>query len=87
MKIILTAFGNMKSNLMDVPENTSARWDMVLMQPLQAFTGYNGEKLGEKKPFETRCTFEWTGKMYTWDDEMGRMQSARQYVLTDIQKL
>lgn len=83
MKIILTAFGKMKSEPMDVPENTGTTWDMVLTQPISVFKGYNGVELSTKQPFDKRCRFEWTGEMYNW--RVGdKYESARKYVLTDI---
>lgn len=79
MKIILTAFGNMYSPVMDVPENTGTRWKMVLTQPLQVISGYSGERIEEKPPMHTQCEFEWTGKV---DMTTG----ARIYFLRDIIK-
>lgn len=80
MKIILTAFGEkMWSRPIDIPENSTPVWDMVLMSPIQVFTGYSGQKISEKPAFGSKCRFEWTGKL-TFDGE-------RIYVLTDIEKV
>lgn len=81
MKIILQAFrGQLRGGLMDVPESSGTRWDMVLTKPLTVVSGFAGEKIGEQPVFTTRCTFEWTGKM---DMESG----ARIYEMIDISKL
>jgi hypothetical protein len=80
MKIILQAFGGrMRSGLMDVPEDTGHTWDMVLTKPPTVVTGYSGEHVVDRPPFDTRCNFEWTGKM-----EMS--SGARLYEMIDIQK-
>lgn len=80
MKIVLSAFGGkMFGNVMDVPESTGTQFDMVLIKPLHYITGYSGEKVGERPPLNTRCTFEFIGK-YTGDG------SAKIYELIDIVK-
>ena len=81
MKIILTAFNyKMTSKVMDVPEKTDWRFDMVLTAPIHAVTGFSGDKIGEIAALNTLCTFEWMGKM---DMETG----ARIYVLSGISKV
>lgn len=78
MKIILSAFGKLMSQSMDVPENTTPYWDMVLVQPLQVISDFSGEKISERPPFQTKCRFEWTGKF---------LDGSRYYVLADISKI
>ena len=79
MKIILTAFGDkLWSGPMDVPENTSTHFDMVLASPATTITGYSGKKIDERGPMQTRCRFEWNGKV--------TVEGARIYFLTEITK-
>lgn len=75
MKIVLSAFGIMESKPIDVPENTTPSYDMVLTQPLQAFSDYHGNEVSQRPSFHKKCHFEWTGKM---------LGDARYYVLTDL---
>lgn len=75
MKIVLSAFGIMESKPIDVPENTTPSYDMVLTQPIQAFVGYHGDERFSRPSFAKKCHFEWTGKM---------LGDARLYVLTDL---
>ena len=76
MKIVLSAFGGMMSKVMDIPENSSHEWDMVLTQPMQAL--YRDTHVETRVPFHTRCRFEWNGKY---------INDARLYILTDIYKI
>lgn len=64
---------------MEVPENTMPTFDLVLMQPIQAFTSHDFEHNLMDKPLHTRCTFEWNGKNYKDGDNF-----YREYVLTKI---
>lgn len=82
MKIILEAFGKMRSGTLDVPENTGATFKMALHQPLMAILGYRGKNIGEIPPLHTICEFEWTGKLYASGDNPW----PRIYVLKDIVK-
>jgi len=77
MKIKLKALGVLWSKEMDIPDNSTSRWKMVLTQPIQAISGYSGDKIGEFGPIATVCEFEWIG-MYEGD--------AKVYVLRDIIK-
>lgn len=72
----------MRSEPVDVPEDTGLRWRMALTQPIQVRSGYTGEKVGEWGPIATVCEFEWTGKTYSY----GPGDNARIYVLRDITK-
>lgn len=83
MKIVLEAFGKLRSEPMDVPENTSPVFRLVLNQPIQVKTGYSGDKIGEWGSINTMCEFEWTGKLYSYSGG----ESARIYVLRDIGKI
>lgn len=76
MKIRLYAFGEklVGRELIDVPENTTTTFDMVLTQPMTKMWGQLGDKI------EVRCKFEWNGKI---EMESG----ARVYQLVDIVKI
>jgi hypothetical protein len=79
MKVILQAFnGKLRSDVMDIPEKSMPIWDMVLIKPVTAITGWSGEVLGERSELNTRCRFEWTGKY---------QDGARLYEMIDIDKL
>lgn len=77
MKIILQGL-NMKSDIMEVPENTTATFQMVLTQPTTLRTSLRGEKPSDR-PIATLCDFQWCGKV---DMKTG----ARIYRLKDIRK-
>jgi hypothetical protein len=63
MKIILKAFGKLKSEPIDVPENTTSNFDLVLTQPIQCFSTRQGEDIPlMDKDLIKRCRFEWVGK-------------------------
>lgn len=65
---------------MEVPENTTSKFDLVLTQPVQSFNpGYGKSTPMMDSPLHTRCTFEWTGQQeYSLDTP------ARIYQLTKI---
>jgi hypothetical protein len=87
VKIILEAFNKMTSKPIDVPENTSLYFDMVLAQPSQDFCGYDGKEISRKPLFLARCRFEYTGKSILLKDlGYDSEEFARCYVLTDITK-
>jgi len=65
----------MESKPIDVPENTTPSYDMVLTQPVQAFSDYYGTEMFSRPSFPKKCHFEWTGKF---------LGDARLYVLTDL---
>ena len=82
MQIILTAFqGKLKSQPMEVPENTTSKFKLALAQPVQFFSdgliGENKDRPMMQSPITTFCEFEWTGKFV---DDM------RLYTLTNIEK-
>lgn len=74
MKIILKALGVLKSEIMNVPEETGYQFRLALQQSAQVF--HEGPS---REGFPTVCVFEWTGE-YTFKD-------VRVYYLIDIQKL
>ena len=81
MRIKLHAFGNKLTGYMEVPENTTPKFDLVLLQPIQLFNdGFQGEDMPMNPPIHTRCTFEWTGKYEGFEEN-----SARIYQLTNIE--
>lgn len=77
MKIILSAFNKMWSHPMDVPEETGRIFKLVLTQPIQAISNFDGDTIYTNPPFNTICEFEYTGKL---------IEDARIYVLRDISK-
>lgn len=80
MKIILTAFNQqMISKPIDVLENTTPYFYMVLTSPITVISGYTGEKLAERPSFGTKCKFEWTGK--------SNFDGSKEYVLVDMEKV
>lgn len=83
MKIILEAFGRLRSEPMDVPEDTGHTFKLALTQLPTAIVGYEGGAIGEIPFLSTMCEFEYTGKSYA----MGRPEDwPRIYVLKDIYK-
>ena len=85
MKIRLQAFRGKLYGYMEVPENTTPRFDLGLTQPIQVFNnGFTGKDIPlMSTPLNTRCTFEWTGKVEMFDDGLN-CQGARIYELTKI---
>ena len=83
MKVVLEAFGKLKSDVMDIPDNSTPYWDIVLSQPIQAIHRGIGEVTDEIPKIGARCRFEWTGKSYALEDG----GFARIYVLKDIEKV
>ena len=82
MKIILKAFGYLESKIMEVPENTTPKFELALTQPIQYLSDFNGDNLKNISPINTIAEFEWTGK---WFVAPGGLE-AREYILTDIHK-
>ncbi len=80
MRIKLCAFQNKLVGYMEVPENTTPRFDLILTQPVQAYTPSRNVVIPLMDgPLNTRCTFEWTGMI-----EDDPKNSARIYQLTKI---
>ena len=84
MKIVLRAFGNKLSGVMEVPEGTGFKFKLAMTQPIN-FKNYDGilEQM-MNNPIETICEFEWTNKIFSqkgheWD-------GAREYQLININK-
>ena len=74
MKIILKAFGYLESKVMEVPENTTTKFELALMQPLVVMN------YKDILPIQTIAEFEWTGNWITFGVE----EDAREYILTNI---
>lgn len=87
MKIVLRAFNNKLSGVMEVPEETGLRFKLQLTQPVAMKS--SGYGMGEESPLmsgpiETICEFEYTGKVFmqtghAWD-------GAREYQLVSVVK-
>jgi len=88
MKIILEAFnGLLTGKPIDVPENTTDTWKMVLRQPATAVLSYHGKEVDQIKQLNTICTFRWIGKsVHLKDLGYDTDEWARIYVLEDIEK-
>ena len=79
MRVILSAFqGKLRSEVMDYPENTSPKIDMVMDMETPHTFWSKEEDLS--KPTVKRATFEWQGKEY-YDDKPG---GIREYILIDV---
>lgn len=87
MRILLRAFGGKLTGYMEVPENTTHKFDLALTQPIRAFNdGFQKKDIPlMQAPLNTICTFEWTGKVELFDDNV-HGQGARIYELTQIIK-
>jgi hypothetical protein len=78
MKIVLRAFGDKLSGVMEVPEDTGGRFRLAMVQPIQV-----RDKVDLMvAPIQKICVFEWTGKIFSqaghsWD-------GAREYQLVGI---
>ena len=86
MKIILEAFGQLSSDVMDIPESSGNYFTMSLTQSLTTISGFDDKKISEIPPLNTICEFEWTGKYYALNNSGEPFSSARIYVLRDIIK-
>jgi hypothetical protein len=83
MKIVLHAFGDKLKGVMEVPEDTSYRFKLVMTQPIQIFQ----KEMFDKRPMMSSpitklCIFEWTGGTYC--QEGHEYDGARVYQLVDI---
>lgn len=73
MKIVLLAFNNKLSGVMEVPEETGMRFKLSMTQPIQFFKkSFEKEYPLMDTPINTICEFEWTGgtfykKDHPWD--------------------
>lgn len=87
MKIVLLAFGNKLSGVMEVPEETDRRFRLAMRQPIQKANFGLGKKDEfdlMKQPLLTMCEFEWTGGIF--HEEGHEWDGAREYQLVDIVK-
>lgn len=85
MKIVLRAFENKLSGVMEVPENTGLRFKLEMKQPIQVFKGGLEEHNLMDKPIHTVCEFEWTGQTFSQKDH--EWDEAREYQLINIEKI
>lgn len=87
MKIVLKAFQNKLSGVMEVPEETGTRFKLAMTQPIQykhTIFDSGGEPI-MKAPILTICEFEWTGGIYS--QEGHEYDGAREYTLISIDKI
>lgn len=83
MIIQLSAFGNKLVGYLEVPENTTPEFKLVLTQPIQLFNQGNDKKRALMEcPLHTICVFSWTGETVILENR----SYARVYVLTRIEK-
>lgn len=86
MKIVLCAFQNKLTGVMEVPEETQNRFRLALEQPVQVANFGFGKKDQfdmMKSPIKTMCIFEWTGG--TFHQEGHEWDGAREYQLVEIE--
>ena len=83
MKIVLLAFGNKLSGVMEIPEDTGFRFCLAMTQPIQVCKAdYKHEYPLMSTPINKIANFEWTGSIFSqkghdWD-------GAREYQLTSF---
>ena len=79
MKVILKAFGIMKSKILEWPENQSGLIELLLTTPISHL---DYKKSVDHLPLKTLCVFEFTGQYR----ELPSGEFARTYVLRDVVK-
>ena len=84
MKIILEALGKLKSEVMDVPEETGSKFRMALTQPITVVIT-KGLESAKFPQINTICEFEWTGTYVYYNDQC-LTDKARLYLLRNITK-
>ena len=86
MKIVFEAFGGkLRSEPIDVPENTSDVFDMILDSGSFTRVGVEGDILKEKPSELKKCRFEWNGHYYAIPRTPSeKFKSARIYQLVEI---
>lgn len=82
MKIVLHAFGDKLSGVMEIPEDTGTRFRLAMTQPIQAFNDGRSKHDMMQAPIHKVATFEWTGQVYSEDGH--RYDGARIYQLTSL---
>jgi len=85
MKIVLRAFGNKLSGVMEVPEETGNRFRLAMTQPISFKTIDRKDYPLMDRPLYTICEWEWNGRYFIqtgheWDN-------AREYQLISIENL
>ncbi len=75
MNIILKGLGMTSDQRLCVPENTTDKWKIILLQK-STYVVMNDRE--PRLPFETECTFEWCGGVDSNGDRI--------YDLVDITK-
>lgn len=87
MKIVLHAFGQKLSGVMEVPEETGNKFRLAMSQPI-VVANFGYSKKDEfnltNQPIKTVCTFEWTGGTYV--QEGHEYDGCREYQLVEIEK-
>ncbi len=84
MKIVLRAFGNKLSGVMEIPEDTGPRFRLAMTQPIQVFKdGYKKDGYPMMStPLNTIANFEWTGSTFSQKDH--EWDGAREYQLVSF---
>lgn len=85
MKIVLLAFGDKLSGVMEVPEETGIRFKLAMTQPISFKTVRFVEHPLMDKPIDTICEFEYTGKIFSQKGHS--YDGAREYQLVNISKI
>ncbi len=84
MKIVLQAFGNKLSGVMEVPEETGRRFKLVMLQPVSVAKFDSSAGVEMNRPIETIVEFEWTGGTYMQKGHS--YDGAREYQMISIDK-
>ena len=84
MKIVLLAFGNKLSGVMEVPEGTDRRFKLAMTQPISVAKFDSGKGIEMNRPIETIVEFEWTGG--TFSEKGHNYDGAREYQMISIDK-
>ena len=83
MKIVLRAFGNKLSGVMEIPEDTGPRFRLAMTQPIQVYKAdYQPEYPLMSIPLNKIANFEWTGS--TFSEKGHDWDGAREYQLTSF---
>jgi hypothetical protein len=83
MKIVLRAFENKLSGVMEIPEDTGPRFRLAMTQPIQVYKAdYKHEYPMMSAGLNKIANFEWTGSTFSQKDHA--WDGAREYQLTSF---
>lgn len=84
MKIVLRAFGNKLSGVMEIPEDVGQRFRLAMSQPVTYKSVDYKEFPLIEGPLDTICEWEWTGKVFSQNGH--EWDGAREYQLVSVEK-